>query len=75
MNMCTLDALDHTAHEGHSCPACGRIYDEGRCRFNCRTARQNWTAGFREAVSNTNYRTCDADEVYNEWKRRQETTG
>lgn len=45
--------------------------DDAHCRFNCRTERQAWIAGFREAVSNTNYRACDAQEVYREWKRRQ----
>ena len=46
------------------------VLEAGACRFNCRTARQNWTAGFNEACSNNNYRVCDADEVYDEWKRR-----
>ncbi len=44
---------------------------EGACRYNCRTSRATWIAGFREAVSNTNYRSTDAEEVYREWKTRQ----
>ena len=42
----------------------------GCCRFNCRTARSNFVAGFEEAASNTNYRVCDAQEVYNEYERK-----
>ncbi len=51
---------------------CRRIeeLEEGACRYNCRTSRATWIAGFREAVSNTNYRSTDAEEVYREWKRQ-----
>lgn len=44
--------------------------DEGRCRFNCRTAKENFVAGMR---AGNGYRpdTLTAEDIEYEWKRQQ----
>jgi len=48
--------------------------EEGCCRFNCRTARENWVMGFIEAASNTSYRVSDAGKVYDEYRKGLQET-
>ena len=47
-----------------------RIEDKGKCRFNCRTERENWIAGYlyARAESPTG---LSAKEAYREYKQSQ----
>ena len=58
--------------------------DDGRCRFNCRTARENWLEGFKngiifvareiEELNGIEWDSDDqqyAEEAYREWKRQR----
>lgn len=45
--------------------------DDGRCRYNCRTAKENWIEGFRAAANNTYLLPEDAEEAYDLWKASQ----
>ncbi len=57
--------------------------EKGVCRFNCRTAKQNWIEGYRFAaiIADPDMRDtgasldAEAEEQYREWKRRQEKAG
>ena len=57
------------------------IIKEGRCRFNCRTAKDNWIEGWLDATAadSSYYQVATkdmnklAEEAYREWKRRQRT--
>jgi hypothetical protein len=54
--------------------------ESGSCRFNCRTAKENWIDGYMEAINIEYSDLCqkrlrdEAEIRYNEWKRRQKTT-
>ncbi len=44
--------------------------DNGRCRHNCRTAKDNWCAGWHHR--NDQFPTPDtAEKAHDEWKRQQ----
>lgn len=45
---------------------------EGACRYNCRTAKENWKQGYIECQHNRarGKADLDAQEAYNEWKRK-----
>ena len=43
----------------------------GVCRFHCRTAKENWCAGYREACGRGLHFANEAEMNYNEWKRQQ----
>jgi len=50
-----------------------RDREDGRCRFNCRTAKENWTDGYKQALTDRTmisprYHQEIAD---NEWKRKR----
>ena len=48
---------------------------EGVCRFHCRTAKDNWIAGYLYCVSLAGSPGPEyAERNYNEWKRQQETS-
>ena len=60
-------ALDAGLHE-----------DPGRCRFNCRTAHENWVEGhiwaameYGRQPRNMSDMTQRAEDAYREWKRQQ----
>jgi hypothetical protein len=42
---------------------------EGRCRFDCRTAKDNWVAGFLQGHPDATNE--EAEFCYNEWKRQR----
>ena len=78
-----------TKHEKHSiddtCPDCAKEptveelqkrikeLEDGSCRFNCRTAKENWMQGYIEAQHNAargvNF---DAIEAWNDCKERED---
>ena len=47
--------------------------EQGACRFNCRTAKENWIAGWEEGVGSIDFggdpEYATGEEAYNEWKR------
>ena len=55
---------------------CDKFYHNQRCRLNCRTEKENWTAGYVRALE-----TCEPgsrmpdstpqEEADHEWKRQQ----
>jgi hypothetical protein len=47
--------------------------DEGRCRFNCRTAKENWIDGYMTAKRGTRdwYEKDVWREAENEWERKR----
>ncbi len=49
------------------------ILEQGPCRFNCRTAKQNWIAGALAILNicGDNDPDTDTEVAENEWKRRQ----
>ena len=72
-----------TSRTNYECPTCkgtGGSYEdleEGRCRFDCRTAKENWTEGYRYAMQGRRampIANTEAEEAYREWKRQQEST-
>lgn len=73
--------LDSGLHDGDICPSCGwskQGEDSGRCRFNCRTAKENWMDGYVAALMHETsfsgglYKLAEV--AYDEWKRRQAST-
>ena len=46
---------------------------EGTCRYNCRTAKENFLAGMQAGLDDTRMLVTsqDMEKEYSEWKRRQ----
>ena len=53
----------------------GDSLDEGRCRFNCQTRKENWIAGFEWALGEAGYTPGPPEEEWREWKRQHPETG
>jgi len=46
--------------------------EAGVCRFNCRTAKENWVAGYKTAAGRPLTFADQAEAQYDSWKSAQE---